>query len=333
MSDAEFLKRVLILVGVAVTPVLVWYLFDVILIAFGAIILATLLRLGAEPFVRWLSLPVSIALVLSGLLILTIVVGAGYLFGTRITNELQDVVQRTSSAAATLQTQLQDSEFGKFIATHIGGMTFSLTSILAGVLKVSSTVIEALIVVVISGVYLAAQPNLYRRGLIMLFPPRLHARTAARIDDIGTALRHWLIGQLIQMLIIGILSTLAVWMIGLPSAIALGLIAAAAEFIPYIGPIIAAIPATLVALTQSTEAALWTIFAYIIIHQVEGHLVVPLVQQHFVYIPPAVMLLSIIGITYLFGPVSIIFAVPIAVVVFEAVKTIYVHDSLGERID
>ena len=85
MSYLEFLKRALLLVAVAVFPVLIWYLFGVVLIAIGAIILAMLLRLGAQPFMRWLSLPEPLALLISGVLVLSVLVGAGYLFGTRIT--------------------------------------------------------------------------------------------------------------------------------------------------------------------------------------------------------------------------------------------------------
>jgi len=132
------------------------------------------------------------------------------------------------------------------------------------------------------------------------------------------------------MVLIGVLSGLAAWIIGLPSAIALGLIAFAAEFVPYLGPIIAAVPAVLVAATINTTALLWTIAAYVIIHQIEGNLFTPLIQRRLVLIPPAVMLLGIVAISLLFGPAAVIFAAPIVVVVFVAVKVLYVRDTLGE---
>jgi predicted PurR-regulated permease PerM len=191
--------------------------------------------------------------------------------------------------------------------------------------------VEGALIMIISGIYLAAQPPLYRRGLIWMFPPSQHARVAEIFDEIGEALRLWLIGQLVEMILIGALSTLALWLIGVPSALALGIIAAIGEFIPYVGPLLAAIPAILVALTKSPEAALWTLLAFLLIHQIEGQLVSPLIQRHMVAIPPAVMLLGIAAITYLFGLVAIIFAAPIAVVVFAAVNLIYVRDTLGEK--
>jgi len=124
---------------------------------------------------------------------------------------------------------------------------------------------------------------------------------------------------------------LAVWLIGLPAPIALGAIAAVAEFVPYLGPILAAVPAVLVAFTKSPDAVLWTILAYILIHQTEGNPIVPLVQRTLVFIPPAVMLLAIVVISFLFGKVAMLFAAPITAIVFVAVKKLYVRDTLWER--
>ena len=330
-SYTDFFKRTLIVVSVAVLPILIWYLFGVILMAFGAIILAMLLRLGAQPLRRWLFLPEPAALILSGLLILGVIGAAVYLFGSHVTGELQDVVRRTGSALTAIRDNLQGSEAGKYLLSHSLGAGFTLTDVLSSALKVSTSVLEGLIIMVISGIYLAAQPGLYRGGLIWMFHPAKHERVAEVFDGIGEALRLWLVGQLIEMVLIGALSTFAVWMIGVPSPLALGLMAGIGEFIPYLGPILAAIPAVLVALSKSPETALWTLLAYLVIHQVEGQIVTPLIQRRMVAIPPAVMLLGIAAITYLFGTIAIIFAAPIAVVVFAAVNLLYVRDTLGEK--
>jgi predicted PurR-regulated permease PerM len=130
---------------------------------------------------------------------------------------------------------------------------------------------------------------------------------------------------------IGALSTTAVWLIGLPSPLALGVIAGLAEFVPYVGPIVAAVPAILVATTQGMNAVWWTAIAYILIHQLEGNLIAPLIQRQLIFIPPAVMLLAIVTVLFVFGGFAVIFAGPIAVIIFVAVNKLYVRDSLGER--
>jgi predicted PurR-regulated permease PerM len=330
-SYSDFFKRTLIVVAVVATPILIWYLFGVVLMAFGAIILAMLLRLLAQPLMRRLSVPEPIALIISGIVILVVIAGTGYLFGTRISNEFEDVVQRTAVASSAIEQSMQQTALGNYLLRHLSSDNFSLTAMLPGVLSVSTTFLEGVIIMLICGAYLAAQPRLYRSGLIWLFPPSKHARAAEIFDGIAEALRLWLLGQLAEMFLIGALSMFAVWIIGVPSPAALGLIAAIGEFIPYLGPILAAIPAVLVAITKSPEMALWTVLAYLVIHQLEGQIVAPLIQRHMVAIPPAVMLFGIVAITYLFGAIAIIFAAPIAVAVFAAVNLVYVRDTLGEK--
>ncbi len=332
MTTVEFFKRAVIVVLVALVPVLLWFLFDVILIVIGAILIAVLLRLVAEPFTRWAKLPDAIALVCSGLLTAAVVAGAAYLFGTQVTGELTDVMQRANSAVTGFMQQLQKSPTGNVILQHIkGGGGLSFPSLISSVFSVSISFFEAVVITVIAGFYLAAQPALYRSGLGKLFPRRMREEANETIDDIGVGLRLWLIGQLIQMVLIGALSTAAVWFIGLPSPLALGVIAGFAEFVPYIGPLIAAVPAILVASTQGIDSVLWTTIAYLVIHQIEGNLIVPLIQRQLIFIPPAVMLLGIVTILFVSGGVSVMFAGPIAVIVFIAIKKLYVRETLGER--
>jgi predicted PurR-regulated permease PerM len=128
-----------------------------------------------------------------------------------------------------------------------------------------------------------------------------------------------------------LLSTLAVWLIGLPSPFALGLIAGVTEFVPYLGPIIASIPAILMAGAQDTTAVVWTVVAYLIIHQLEGNLFVPLIQHRMVYVAPAVILLGIVTTGFMFGAISMIFGAPITILIVVALKKLYVRETLGEE--
>jgi predicted PurR-regulated permease PerM len=266
LTAAEFFWRVVIVVSVALIPVLIWFLFDVILIVVGAILIAVLIRLLAEPLWCWGKLPESVALILSGLFIVAVVAGAGYLFGSQISGEFSDVVQRANSAMGQITKQLQASPNGNFILQHIqGGSGFSVADVLSSAFTISVRFLEAAVVTVIGGFYLAAQPQLYRSGL------------------------------------------------------------------PYVGPIVAAIPALLVATTQGLNAVVWTLVAYILIHQIEGNLIAPLVQRQLIFIPPALMLLAIITILFVFGGFSVIFAGPIAVIIFVAVKKLYIRNSLGQE--
>jgi len=330
MTKVAFFQRSLLVLVIVLAPILIWYLFDIILIIMGAILVAILIQLVAEPFTAWLKLPPTAALALSTIVIVVVFGGAGYAFGTRISGELQDVIQRASSGQNSIVDAIRHSDLGNFALSHIQAQQFSLADIIKGAFSLSAGLIEGIVVIVVAGLYFAIQPDLYRQGLLQLFPPPWHPNAEETIKDIGNSLRLWLLGQLIQMAAVGVLSTLAVWLIGLPSPLALGLIAAVAEFVPYAGPILAAIPAVLVAAAQGIDAVILTALAYAFIHQIEGHMLAPFIQRYMVFIPPAVMLLSIVAIGFLFGTLAIIFASPITVVVFVLVKKLYVRDGLGE---
>lgn len=329
LSRTEFIARCCIALAIALVPVLVWYLFDVILIAIAALLICALLELGADPLMRWLGAPRYLALAISGVVILAVIAGTIYLFGSRMSAELQDVLQRASSGQNNIINTIQGSPLGKQLLGHIQE-GFNFIGILPSVFKISVGLISAIVVAIIAGVFFAAQPQLYLTGIVQLFPPRMHARVEETIDAVGTALRLWLLGQLIEMLMIGALSTLAVWLIGLPSPFALGMIAGVAEFVPYVGPIVSAIPAILVAATQGLHPVIWTLVAYALIHQVEGHLIMPSIQRYMVFIPPGVILLGIVAIGSLFGAVAIPLASPLAVLIFVLIKKLYVRDTLGE---
>jgi predicted PurR-regulated permease PerM len=193
LTPAEFFWRAVIFVSVALIPVLIWFLFDVILIITGAILIAVLVRLVAEPFIRWCKLPESVALIVAGILVVAVVAGAGYLFGRRIEAEFTDVMQRANSALTSITKRLQGSQTGQLILQHIkGGNSFSVTDLLSSVFTVSVRFLEAVVVTVIAGFYLAAQPQLYRSGLAQLFPSRLRKEANETFEDIGLALRLWL---------------------------------------------------------------------------------------------------------------------------------------------
>jgi predicted PurR-regulated permease PerM len=329
VGRTEFIKRCFIVLAIALIPVLVWYLFDVVLIGVSALLVSELLGLGAEPLVRWLRVPRHIALAISAIVILGGFGAAIYVFGSRVTADLQDVIQRAQSGQSAIINTIKESQLGRAALEHARSQV-DVMSFLPRLFGVSVAFIGGAVVAVIAGVFFAAQPKLYLSGLVHLFPPRLHREVDETIATVGRTLRLWLLGQLIEMVLIGILTTVAVLLIGLPSPLALGLIAGLAEFIPYVGPVISAVPAVLVGATQGVHAVLWTIVAYTLIHQAEGHVIMPFIQRYMIVIPPAVILLSIVAIGALFGIVAVPLASPIAVIAFVVITKLYVRDTLGE---
>jgi predicted PurR-regulated permease PerM len=332
LSYRRFLAFAAIAVGVVVIPVLLWQLGSILLFGFAAILLAILLHVVSEPLQRWTPLPVWADLLIAGLIVLALVALGGWIFGSQLSAEFSEVMTRVRAGALEVQDLLRKGPIGEFILSQLKNTSVSVTGLFGTVVSTFVTALEAVIVIVMSAVYLAAEPALYRAGLVRLFGPRHEEWANDTIVTVAQALRYWLLGQFVQMALIGVMTTLAVWLIGLPSPLALGVIAALTEFVPYLGPILAGIPAGLVAVTGGPDQLVWTILAYILIHQAEGNLIMPQIQKRMVYVPPAVMLLGIAGMGALAGILGFVFAAPIVVAIFVIVQKAYLRDTLKEDV-
>lgn len=189
------------------------------------------------------------------------------------------------------------------------------------------------LLVIAGGIYFAAQPKLYQNGILYLFPKRNRPLMSEALHDTARSIKLWLLGTMISMGMIGFLTGVGLWLIGVPSPLALGLLAGLLEFVPIIGPIAAAIPAILIAFTQSSEMALWTLGFFIVLQQVEGNVVQPIVQKYAVDLPPALLLFSVVAGGYLFGIVGILFAAPLTVAAYVLVRRLYVEEGLDTDIE
>jgi predicted PurR-regulated permease PerM len=332
LSYRRFVAYAALAVGVALVPVLLWQLGSILILAFAAILIAILLHVVSEPLQRWTPLPVWVALLIAGLVLLALLILGGWIFGSQLSAEFSDVMNRVRAGAFQVRDLLHKGPAGEFILSRLQSTSFSISGIFGTVFTTFVTALEALIVIVMSAAYLAAEPGLYRNGLVRLFGPAHEEWANDTLVTVAQALRYWLLGQFVQMALIGVLTTLAVWLIGLPSPLALGVIATLTEFVPYLGPILAAIPALLVAVTKGLDPVVWTLVAYILIHQVEGNLIMPQIQKRMVYIPPALMLLGIAGMGALTGILGFVFAAPMMVAIFVTVEKAYVRDTLKEDI-
>lgn len=193
--------------------------------------------------------------------------------------------------------------------------------------------VGSLLLVLATAVFLAAGAEGYRDGLIRLLPTPARPRVRAAVDKATHALRLWLFAQLILMLIVGVATGAALQLLGVPSALALGLIAGVLEFIPFFGPVLGAVPGVAVALAQDDPyLVIWVIGAYLVIQQLESNFLIPVVQQRTVELPPALALFSIVAFASLFGVLGVLLSVPLAVVGMVFVNELYIRGTLGDDI-
>jgi len=332
LSYGRFLVFAALAVGVILVPILLWRLGSILLLSFAAILIAVLLHVVSEPLQKFTPLPLWADLLIAGLILLAAIVACVFIFGSTISGEFADVMTRIHAGAVQVQDLLSQHPVGRFMLAHLSGASISVTGLFHTVVSTFIAAVEALVIIAMSAAYIAADPALYRKGLVLLFNPARQQWADETLLSVARALRYWLLGQFAQMALIGVLSALAVWLIGLPSPLALGLIATVTEFVPYLGPVLAAIPALLVAVTKGPELVAWTLAAYILIHQAEGNLIMPLIQRRMISIPPALMLLGIAGIGALAGLLGFMLAAPIVVAIFVVVQKAYVRDTLKENV-
>src|SRR4051812_1498432 len=246
-ADGDFIRRVLIVFGLAALAYLIWQTADVILLVFGAVVVAVILRSCADLIARRTPIPERWSLTTAGLAIVLVIVGVTYLLGTQLSAQIAQLVGLLPPAVEAVLGKFGvanvTQEIPRVLGSGLGGRVLSQVASL-GITAVGA--ITNLLLVVVAGVFLAADPKIYRTGFVKLFPPSLHDQLNDALDASGRALKLWLIGQIFAMVLIGVLVALAVWLIGLPSPLALGLIAGVTEFIPFVGPILGALPAVLI---------------------------------------------------------------------------------------
>jgi predicted PurR-regulated permease PerM len=330
-AQAEFVRRALIVIGLAALALLLWQLRSVLVLLFGAVVVATIVRAIAEPFSKHLRLPDGIAVLVSVLVLAGVLLGIGWLLG-------QQIAAQFDALAATLPRALDQvdqwlASFGLshpfatwFAQLHTSGGT--LVSRFGTWLTSASAAIANFLIVFFGGVFLASQPRFYRTGAIKLIPPAKRSVFSQAMDESERALRLWLKGELIAMLVIGLMTGIGLWLLGVQSWLVLGILAGFFEFIPFAGPILSAVPAILIALVQSPQLALWTALMYVFIQHSEAYLIQPVIQQYAVEVPAVVLLFSLLAFAVLFGPIGILFAAPLSVVVYVLVKRLYVIEAL-----
>ncbi len=332
MSDERrFVRRVLIVLGLTSLFLLAWFLRTLLLMLFGALVVATVFRAFADRICRLTGWRTGIGTAVSIIVILGLGVGLIALFGTHVVQQIQTLRETLPAAWHTLEARMGDLGLGEQLkrwAEDIrapGGSSFSAFG--RTILSIGSGIADVLVVLV-AGIFLATQPRFYLTGAVKLIPGGKRALALEAITESERALRLWLRGQLIAMIVVGLLTGFGLWMLGMPSAFTLGLMAGVLEFIPFAGPILSMVPAVLLALAVSPDLALWVVLLYFAVQQFEGYLLTPLVQQYAVDLPGVVLLFALIGFGALFGTLGVILAAPLTVVTYVLIKRLYVIETL-----
>ncbi|MBR0558621.1 AI-2E family transporter [Neokomagataea anthophila] len=312
--------------AIALTMLAIWLMGDVLTVVFAATLvsivlhgLARILRRGV-PFLNYTAAVAIVALVL-----LLLMVGLGWSSGPAIGDQFLRLKQALIVQSGGLKAQLSDSTLGRMILDYLptslggnanssGGLSSFGTGIagsVTGLLSSAFGVLGTLAVVLIAGLYFALSPSQYIDGVLRLIPPAQRSTVRSLMLTAGATLWAWTAGQALDMLVVGLLSGIGLYFIGVPLALALGVIAGLCNFIPYIGAIMGAVPAILLALSMGRKEALLVIILYSVIQFFEGNVMAPMIQRRAVHMPPAIAILSQTVFSSILGIPGLIIASPL----------------------
>lgn len=330
ISHRIFIERLVIALIVIGLALLLWNLRGLFMLVFGSVLVSVILNLAAAPIRERLHAPPWLALLAAVLIVAAIIGTAFWLFGSEVARQSENLRMSIPRAWLAVLARLDSWGLGEPVRAWIAGVRAGggvVTNIGTFAVSFANALVDTLLVI-IGGIYLAAQPDLYRVGVIKLIPERGRALAAQALEASGRALRLWMLGRLVSMSAVGLMTWLGLTIIGVPSALTLGLLAAILEFVPFIGPVLSAIPAVLLGFAISTETAIWIVLLFLVIQQIEGNVLEPLVQQRAVDLPPALLLFALVAGGLIFGAVGVVLAAPFTVWVYIMVKRLYVQEAL-----
>jgi predicted PurR-regulated permease PerM len=341
IAPAAVARAVLITIGLVALALLLWAGRNILFVLFFGVLVGVFLTVFTDQLVKW-----GVPRVVGVMVVMLATVGMLGLFWvvlwptvreqlTMLGRDLPrlaedawvwvaaqygEITGRVTDPEAELETQVRD-RLGQQMGFVIGGAMPVINTALGA--------IAGFLVVLAVGIYTAVNPGMYRHGAERLIPPRHRDRVGLALDRTGTSLHRWMIGTLINMVVVGVVTGIGLWLLGVPAAIALAVLAGLLEFIPILGPILASIPAIAVALMVSPMTALWVTLFYIVIQQLESNLLTPVVMRGTVRLPPALTVLFQSVMAVVFGFLGLLLAVPILAVVMVLVKTLYVEPMEG----
>ncbi len=331
--DAVFVRRVLIAALVIGLIIVLWQISLVLILTFGGVVVAVALRNIAAPVGRILRVSDRVALLITVLDLSFIALGFIYFFGALAAHQFTQLIHTLPDTLQSVEAGLSESRFGREVVGAIksgGNPTERLTAALPVAGGILGGLGEALLMIIV-GIYLAADPPIYINGALRLFPPRRRMRTRQVLDSIGDALQKWLLGMTLDMLLLGFMTFIGMWAIGVPLPFALAVMSGVAVFVPYIGPAIAMIPGLLLAFSVKPVMALYAAGVYLLVLTIEAYVSQPLLQRWAVSLPAIFNLLAILVFAPLFGIWGAILATPLAVVLWVLVQKFYIEDVLDDR--
>jgi predicted PurR-regulated permease PerM len=248
----------------------------------------------------------------AGLAVLVFIIVAGFIFFDLVTDQVNSIAQKMPQLlelavqrAASFSTKYPWIENVLATVRQQVSIQNVAQQILQG-FKLGTAAIATVVFVFVIAVYVAINPTYYYEGILSLTPQRYRMGTAKSLAEIATNLRKWFQSQLLAMAIVGLLTSIALRIIGVEYWLLFGILTGLLDIIPYIGPTIPAAGAILVTFASNPEKLPWIIGAYVLIHQTENNIVVPNIMKHRMHFPPVPLMIAMLAMGSWFGVLGLL---------------------------
>ncbi len=318
---------------IAVLLLLLKATFNAFLLVLAGTLIAVFFR-GLSSFIerktKWKS---SVALAISVIGTLLIIILLFWLISAKVQSQITQLSDALPSTVETAKEQLNKSPIGQKIVQSASSQKTQekAKAIASTFFKTTFGVLGDVYIVLFLGIFFTVSPNLYKKGIVQLTPDQGRHKTEDVLNKLGDSLKKWLKGKLFAMMVVFALTSIGLVVIGVPMWLALALIAGILNFIPNFGPLIAMIPAVLVALTQGPATAGFVAGLYIFVQVAESNFITPQVQQKLINIPPALIMIAQLLVGTLTGGWGIILATPLMVIVMILVQELYIKNVSKEE--
>ncbi len=331
-NTPSFQKRVWITTGILAFTIIILLVFKATFGVFLLVLAGTLIAIffrGLSNFIqrktKWKE-GVCVAISIIGTLL--IVAGLFWLIGAKVQAQIAELMETLPKTIDNAKVKLNNSSIGEKIIDKLSSKnSLDKAQVFAGQFFQSTFgVFGDIYVILFVGIFFTISPQTYTKGILQLIPVKGQKKADQVLDKLGEHLRNWLKGKLFSMFVVFVLTAIGLAIIGMPLWLVLALLAGMISFIPNFGPLLALIPAVLVALMQSPETTALVVGLYILIQFIESNFITPLVQQKLINIPPALLIIAQLLMATLTGGWGLVLATPLTVIVIILVQELYLKN-------
>ena len=321
---------------VSALAIFMWFTGDVLLLVFAGLLLAVGLDGLTSAVRKWLPLSQvwALSLVLVGILAFLAVIGLTVV--PQFLGQFDQLWERLFAFAERAQATLRQYEWAEQLMPGGGGeggasdAASAIAQQAASAMLAALGILSSLVILLAIAIFAAADPDLYRRGLLTLLPHARRERMRETLAATGHALRWWFLAQIISMLALGVTIAIGLLIIGVDLWLSLGVLTGLLTFIPFLGPIIAGIPIVIVGFSEGLQTGIIVLVFFLVVQNLEGNFLGPMIQHRVVNVAPVLLISVQVLMSALFGAMGLVMAAPLTLVAMIFVKKLYVEDMLGE---